>query len=94
MLTTKWKLNVNHKKTKCMIFSKVSNIKNINFTINSKIIDITKEFKYLGITINSKNCTFIPTLSDLSSKANKAIYSLLSKLPFKLTPVKNYAEII
>ena len=36
--------------TKCMIFSKASNIKNINFTINSKIIDITKEFKYLGIT--------------------------------------------
>ena len=89
----KWKLNVNHKKTKCMIFSKASNIKNINFTINSKIIDITKEFKYLGITINSKNCTFTPTLSDLSSKANKAIYSLLSKLPIKLTPVKTMLKL-
>ena len=51
-----WMLTTN--KTKCMIFSKASNIKNINFTINSKIIDITIEFKYLGITINSKNCTF------------------------------------
>ena len=89
----KWKLNVNHKKTNCMIFSKASNIKNINFTINSKIIDITKEFKYLGITINSKNCTFIPTLSDLSSKTNKTIYSLLSKLPIKLTPVKTMLKL-
>ena len=35
----KWKLNVNHKKPECMIFSKASNIKNIKFTINSKIIE-------------------------------------------------------
>ena len=35
-----WKLNVNQKKTKCMIFSKASNTKNINSTINSKIIDL------------------------------------------------------
>ena len=76
-----------------MIFSKASNKKNINFTINSKIIDITKEFKYLGITISSKNCTFTPTLSDISSKANKAIYSLLSKLPIKLTPVKTMLKL-
>ena len=89
----KWKLNVNHKQTKCMIFSKASNIKNIYFTINSKIIDITKEFEYLGITINSKSCTFTPTLSDLTSKANKAIYSLLSKLPIKLTPVKTMLKL-
>ena len=76
-----------------MIFSKVSNIKNINFTINSKIIDITKEFKYLGIAINSKNCTFTPTLPDLSSKANKVIYSLLLKLPIKLTPVQTMLKL-
>ena len=60
--------------------------KNIDLTINSRIIENTKEFKYLGIAINSKDCTFKPTLSDLS-KANKAIYSL-SKIPIKLTPVK------
>ena len=89
----KWKLNVNHKTTKCIIFSKASNGKNINFTINSKIIDITKEFKYLGITINIENCNFTPTLSDLSSKANKAIYSLLSKLPIKLTLIKTMLKL-
>ena len=71
----KWKLNVNHKKTKCMIFSKASNTKNIKFTINSKIIENTKELKYLGISINSKDCSLqtktFGSKSDLSSKANK-----------------------
>ena len=69
------------------------NTKNIKFTINSKIIENTKEFKYLGISINSKDCSFKPTLSDLSSKANKAIYSLLSKIPVKLIPVKTMLKL-
>ena len=34
----KWKLNVNFKKTKCMIFSRSANTKKICFTINSKLI--------------------------------------------------------
>ena len=89
----KWKLNVNHKKTRCMIFSKASKTKNIDFTINTGIIENTKVFKYMGISINSKDCTFKPTLSDLSSKANKAIYSLLSKIPIKLTPVKTMLKL-
>ena len=69
----KWKFNVNHKKTKCMIFSKASKTKNIDFTINSRIIENTKEFKYLGISINSKDCTFKPTLSDLSSRRGAVV---------------------
>ena len=89
----KWKLNINHKKTKSMVFSKGTKTKNINLTINSKNIENTKVFKYLGITINSKNCSFTPTLSDLSSKANKAIYSLLSKMPLKLAPVKTMLKL-
>ena len=39
-------------------------------------------------TVSNKNCSFTPTLEDLSCKANKAIYALLSKLPLSLTPVK------
>ena len=76
-----------------MIFSKAPNPKNIKFTINSKIIENTKEFKYLGISINSKDCSFKPTLSDLSSKTNKAIYSLLSKIPVKLISVKTMVKL-
>ena len=89
----KWKLNVNQKNNKCMIVSKAPNTRNIKFTINSKIIENRKEFKYLGISINSKDCSFKPALSDLSSKANKAIYSLLSKIPVKLIPVKTMQKL-
>ena len=58
----KWKLNNNHKKTKCMSFSKGSNTKKDNFTIDSNNIANTKVFKYLGITINCKNCTLTQSL--------------------------------
>ena len=47
----------------------------------------------MGISITSKDCTFKPTLLDLSSKANKATYSLLSKIPIKLTPVKTMLKL-
>ena len=77
----KWKLNINHNKTKCMT-------KKDNFTMDSKNIANTKVFKYLGITINCKNCTFTKTLTDLSTKASKSIYSTFSKIPIKLVPVK------
>ena len=89
----KWKLDINYKKTKCMTFSKGSNTKNFNFKINSKNVINTKEYKYLGITINSKNCTFTPTLADLSSKANKVIYALYSKIPFKFAPIKTMLKL-
>ena len=77
-----------------MIFSNGSHTtKNINFTINSKNIEIVKEFDYLGITVKSRKCTFIPTLTDLSGKANKAIYSLLSRLPIKIAPAKTMLKL-
>ena len=84
----KWKLKINMNKTKCMTFSKGSNIKNDKFYLNGAPINNTKLFKYLGISVSNKNCSFTPTLEDLSCKANKAIYALLSKLPLNLTPVK------
>ena len=89
----KWKLSINTKKTKCMIFSKGTNIKKTNFILNGRNITTTKEYKYLGITINSRNCTFTPTLNDLSCKANKAIYGLLSMLPIKMVPIKTMLKI-
>ena len=83
-----WKLRINLKKTKCMTFSKGTNTKKVNFTSNSKLIENTKEYRYLGITINCKDCSFTPTLSDLSGKANRAMYALLSKMPIHLAPIK------
>ena len=46
------------------------------------------EYKYLGITINSKNCSFIPTLADLGCKGKRTLYAITSKIPLKLVPIK------
>ena len=46
MFCENWKFNVNYRKSKCMVFSKGNNTKNICLTINSKKIENTKEFKY------------------------------------------------
>ena len=89
----KWKLKVNHNKTKCMTFSKGAIRNKTNFVLDSKNITNTKEYKYLGITINSRSCSFTPTLIDLSSKANKAIYSLTSKIPLKSAPIKTMLKL-
>ena len=42
----KWKLNINQKKTECTTFSKGSNTKKDNFTIDTKNTANTKVFKY------------------------------------------------
>ena len=88
-----WKLNINYKKTKCMTFSNGHLRKLSNFHINNIPLENTKIFKYLGITISSIKCSFLPTLEDLSSKASKAIYALRAKLPFKELPIKTLLKV-
>ena len=90
---SKWKLAVNIKKTKCMTFSKGSNVKKHVFKVNDKVVEHTNEYKYLGITINAKNCSFSPALTNLSTKATRAIYALTSKLPIYSAPVKTMLKL-
>ena len=89
----KWKLNVNVKKTKCMTFSKGSNTRKIQFKINNKQIENVKEYKYLGISVNARNCSFAPSIDNLSNKATRAIFAITSKLPFKTAPVKTLLKL-
>ena len=79
----KWKLDINYTKTKCMSFTKGTQKEKHIFKIKDKVIENVKDFKYLGITINRKNGTFTPTLSDLSIKASRALYAIYSRVPFK-----------
>ena len=89
-----WKLEINCKKTKCMTFTKGTHTQEkFSFKINGHPIDNVKQYKYLGITINAKNCSFLPSLTDLSSKATNALYLLRSRLPLKLLPVKTSLKI-
>ena len=48
---------------------------------------MVKECKYLGITVNARNCSFSITLTNLSNKATLAIFAMTSKLPYKSAPV-------
>ena len=89
----KWKLDVNIKKTKCVTFSKGTNCKQFQFKINNKSVENVKEYKYLGININAKNCSFSPSLLNLSAKASRAIYAITSKLPFRYSPIRTLLKL-
>ena len=51
--------------------------------INGTNVENVSEFKYLGITIHKKKCSFKPTLKHLKTKATRAIYALKSKINFR-----------
>ena len=55
-------------------------------------IEIVKELKYLAIPVKSRNCTFIPTVSDLSSKANKANKTMLKLFDTCIVPILLYGS--
>ena len=63
-----WKLNVNLKKTKAMVFSnKLRKHNKLSFTFNNKALETVSQFTYLGVTINSTG-SFLPNHSSLSIK--------------------------
>ena len=89
----KWKLDINYVKTKCLTFTNGTQKEKHNFTLNSETIENVKEYKYLRITINSKKCSFIPTLADLGCKGKRALYAIISKIPLKLFPIKTMLKL-
>ena len=77
------------KTNKCTIFSKGTIRKEPKEPcVNNVLIDNTRTFTYLGFIVRSSNCSFTPSLDYLSAKANKALYSLRSKLSFTSLPTK------
>ena len=89
----KWKLQINYSKTKCMTFTKGTQKEKNIFTIDNYPIENVKKYKYLGITINAKNCSLNPTQIDLSCKATNAFYAINSNIPLKLMPIKTELKI-
>lgn len=76
-------LEVNMKKTKCISFAKGTRKEIPKFTLNNEDIELTNDYKYLGITINKKG-NFTPTLTNLSNRATRAIYAVYSKIDKKI----------
>ena len=83
-----WKLKVNHKKTKCMTFTRGTQKEKTTFTIDGNNLENTREYKYLGIMINKKNCTFSPAIKALRIKATRAIYAIKAKINMNNLPIK------
>ena len=75
-----WNLEINSKKTKSMVFNRGNKLCKTKVVINNTLIECVKEFKYLGFYITAKNCTFLKTITDLKTKANRAIFALNSKI--------------
>ena len=61
----KWKLRINIKKTKTMIFNRGNKLIKTSFKIGDTPIENVKSFKCLGFTISAKNCSFQSTVDDL-----------------------------
>ena len=81
----KWKLNINTKKTKVMIFSKTESkvkkdIYSNMFNFKDTALEIVKEYKYLGLSIAS-NGKLNLAAELLSQKARKAFFGLKSNIP-------------
>jgi hypothetical protein len=79
----KWKLKINLTKTKIMIFRPSGRIPKYTFNIDGKTVEIVTSYKYLGITISS-NGSFKQGIIELIHKAQKAWYSLRTKIHFEL----------
>ena len=72
----KWLLTVNTKKTKVLIMNKAGILHNdMNFTLNGQILDVVKEYKYLGLLLNNSG-SFMKSIDNLSKRAMKAIYKV------------------
>ena len=82
-----WGLEINYKKTKCMTLTKGNQKEKSVFTLNNNAIENVSQIKYLGVIITKKG-SFNQTLTELSNKANRAIYALNAKIKLNKIPIK------
>ena len=70
-----------------MIFSKGNRKINCSFSLNGKKLENTNEYKYLGIPLHKKNCSFTSALKYLRTKATRALYALRAKININSLPL-------
>lgn len=74
-----WCLNVNHVKTKVIIFNKAGRLISERFAYGDQIIQCVSNYKYLGIQFNASG-TFALAQDELYNKALKAYFKLKREL--------------
>ena len=84
----KWRLEINVKKTKIVVFNRGNKLLKDVFTYRDNTLENVKKIKYLGFCISAKNCDFAPTIDELSLKANRATFALNNKFKISRCPKK------
>lgn len=73
-----WKLKINLKKTKVMVFGK-RKTSDLEFNINNSPLEIVQEYKYLGVLFSSSG-NFKRAREELRAQASKAMYTLYLRI--------------
>ena len=74
-----WKLSVNLKKTKIMVFNKLGHIFNLRIPFQGKVIEPCSRYDYLGTTFTPSD-SFSLGRKTLYKKASRAMFSFLSEI--------------
>ena len=80
-----WKLNVNTRKTKIVVFG-ARNFNNYQFHFGDQYIDIINTYHYLGVTFSTSG-SFLQAREHVSQQARKATYLLFTKAHNAYLPV-------
>ena len=89
---SQWKLQVNIKKTKIVVFSKGRKQRNMKFTLQKEEIEIVDEYKYLGIVLG-KSGSNVAAKKHIVEQANKALFSLLQKIRSLSLPLDSQIDL-
>ena len=73
-----WKLNINYTKTKVMIFG-TYNTDDFEFKLGDNVIEICKEFKYLGVQFSSRR-SFYKAMRHNVNHAKKVLHLLYKRI--------------
>ena len=78
--TIKWGMEIKRGKTKVIIFNDPMKRKEngIFYSVNNRIIRITKSYKYLGVILNNKH-SYKAHVDVIVEKANKCLFTLITK---------------
>ena len=82
----RWKLKLNARKCKIMIFSRGKVRVHPQFVIGEEIIEVVSDFLYLGMRLNYNNRMKVAQ-KDMYDRASRAMFSLLKKCKKKNLPV-------
>jgi hypothetical protein len=61
---SQWNLKINYDKTKCLIFNTNGRLLNSKFTINNKVLENVRHYRYLGVTFSASG-SFTEAKSEL-----------------------------